>query len=55
MRDLRLEELSIVATADTYVDALHDQSASWRDWYKISSLLIGSQRYEAEDIEPDGE
>lgn len=55
MRDLRLDDLSIVATADTYVEALHDEQATWRDWYKISSILIGSQRPEMVSEDPDGE
>lgn len=52
MAELDLRTRSVLKTADAYVEALQEGQADWRDYYQVSSVLIGLTRA---DDEPDGE
>jgi hypothetical protein len=55
VKTIGMKDVRLIATADAYVDAFHQGSASWRDWYAISSILLGEQRNPIGEAEPDAE
>lgn len=51
-KQIDFRDHTLLATTDFYVAALHEDEALWRDYYQVSTALIGAVRSQDE---PDGE